>query len=202
MANKQFISEATKIFNQIDTHAQFITIHNYTNNFGEVSTFSLCWRISYENAVIRSLELLRDLKLSVKDVIGKPYTLVHLGLAREELMESFKDTLDLGTGNNPRATSAHAYDGVLDKYGKFVSGVKLHREQDVLHLTNLFRLQKVVHVPGVYPTVNSAMKTLAKNDLSKLLPLNKFGQFKLEEGRFEKMVVSKITLTEEDMLRI
>lgn len=190
------------MFNQIDTHAQFITIHNYQNNFGEVSTFSLCWRISYENAVLRSLGILSNLKPTIKDVVGKSYTLVHLEQALQELIESFNNTITLGTGNNPLATSAHAYDGVLDKHGKHVPGVKLHREQDVLHLTNVYRLQKIVHVPGEYKEVKHAFKTLAKNDLRKLLPLNKFGQFKLEEGRFEKMVVSKITLIEEDMLRI
>lgn len=199
---QKFISEATKIFNQIDTHAQFITIHNYQNNDGEVATHSLCWRISYENAVIRSLGILQNLKPTIKDVIGKPYTLVHLEQALEELIASFTNTVILGVGNNPLATSAHAYDGVLDTHGNFVPGVKLHREQDVLHLTNVYRIQKIVHVPGVYKKVNHAFKTLAKNDLRKLLPLNKFGQFKLEEGRFEKMVVSKITLVEEDMLRV
>src|SRR6266705_2806097 len=201
MAQQQFISQATKVFNQIDTHAQFIVIHNYMNNYGEVATYNLCWRISYENAVYRSLGILCNLKPTIKDVVGKSYTLVHLQAALEELKESFTDTLTLGTGNNPRATSAHAYDGVLDKFGNTVPGVKLHREQDVLHLTNVYRLNKIVHVPGVYPEVRSAFKTLAKNDLRKLLPLNKFGQFKLETGRFDKMVVQKISLIEENMLR-
>lgn len=202
MAHQQFISKATKVFNQIDTHAQFIVIHNYTNNYGEVSTFSLCWRISYENACLHSLGILKNLKPTIKDVVGKPYTLVHYKAALEELIESFTDTITLGAGNNPRATSAHAYDWVADKHGKHIPGVKIHREQDVLHLTNVYRLNKIVHVPGVYPEVHSAFKTLAKNDLRQLLPLRKFGQFKLEEGRFEKMVVSKITLVEEDMLRL
>ena len=202
MAHQQFISKATKVFNEIDTHAQFIVIHNYTNNFGEVSTFSLCWRISYENACLHSLGILKNLNPTIKDVVGKPYTLVHYKAALEELIESLTDTLVLGTGNNPRATSAHAYDWVADRYGKHVPGVKVHREQDVLHLTNVYRLNKIVHVPGIYPQVNSALKTLAKNDLRQLLPLRKFGQFKLEPGRFEKMVVQKITLIEENMLRI
>ena len=202
MAQQEFISNATKIFNQIDTSAQFITIHNYTNNYGEVATYSLCWRINYENAVRRSLEILKNKKLSITDVVGKPYTLVHLERAMDELIDSFTNTLTLGTGNNPLDTSAHAYDVVLDRYGVPVPGIKLHRDQDVLHLNNVFRIHKVIHVPGIYPKVNHALKTLAKNDLRKLLPLDKIGQFKLEEGRFEKMVVQKITLVEEDMLRI
>jgi hypothetical protein len=202
MGQQQFISNATKILSQIDTHAQFIVIHNYQNNYGEVASYSLCWRISYENAVLRSLELMKNYKPTIKDVAGHPYTLVHLEKAREELIESYTNTLTLGTGNNPEDTSSHAYDSVFDRYGKNIPGVKIHREEDVLHLNNVFRLQKVVHVPGVYKEVKSAMKTLAKNALRNMTPLAKMGQFKLAEGRFDKIVVSKISLIEEDMLRI
>lgn len=202
MTHQVFISKATKIFNQIDPRAQFITIHNYQNNNGEVATHSLCWNISYENACLRSLGILQNLKPSIIDVVGKPYSLIHLEQALEELITSLNDTLTLGTGNNPLATSAHAYDWVMDKHGNHIPGVKVHREQDVLHLTNVYRINKIVHVPGVYSTVRSAFKTLAKNDLRQLLPLRKFGQFKLEEGRFDKMVVQKITLKEEDMMRL
>ena len=202
MAKQEFICKATKIFNQIDTNAQFIVIHNYKNNDGELSTYSLCWRISYENAVKRSLEILKNFDISKQNLTEKKYTILHLQEALEELIDSLVVTLTHGTGNNPLATSAHAYDSVTDRYGKLIPGVKIHREQDVLHLTNVFRLNKIVHCPTVYKKVNHSMKTLAKNDLRKLLPLRKFGQFKLEPGKFERMVVQKITLKEHDMLRL
>lgn len=201
MGNQQFISKATEIFSQIDTRAQFITIHKYANNFGELSTHSLSWRISYSNAIEKSKTILQNYKPSVEDCIGKPYTISHVEQALGELLESFRDTIEMGAGNNPRYTNANTYDKVVDKFGKPIPGVMVHKEQGVLHLTSVYRLQKIIHVPGVYPTVNSALKTLAKDDLRAKLPLRKFGQFKLDLGKFEKMVVNKITLTEEDAMR-
>lgn len=201
MGNQQFISKATEIFSQIDTSAQFIVIHNYRNNYGEVATHSLSWRINYSNAVKKSIKILKDYTPSIEDCIGKPYTINHVEAALGELLSSFDDTIKLGPGNNPRATSAHAYDKVVDKFGKIIPGVMIHRDTDTLHLNSVYRLQKIIHTKGIYPTVNSALKTLAKDDLRAKLPLVKFGQFKLDIGKFDRMVVQKISLTEEDMMR-
>ncbi len=201
MGNQQFISKATELFSQIDTSAQFVVIRGYNNNHGEVAHHNICWRINYSNAVEKSIKILKEYKPSIEDCIGKPYTISHVEVALMELLSSFNDTIKLGPGNNPRATSAHAYDSVVDKFGKKIPGVMIHRDTDTLHLNSVYRIQKVVIVPGVYKEVNSALKTLAKNDLRKKLPLKKFGQFKLDIGRFEKMTVQKITLVEEDIIR-
>lgn len=201
MGNQQFISKATEIFSQIDTSAQFVVIRGYNNNHGEVAHHNVCWRINYSNAVEKSIKILNAYEPSIEDCIGKPYTVEHVKLALSELRMSFHDTVKLGPGNNPLATSAHAYDSVVDKFGKKIPGVMIHRDSDTLHLNSVYRIQKVVIVPGVYPKVNSALKTIAKNDLRAKLPLKKFGQFKLDIGRFEKMTVQKISLVEEDMMR-
>ena len=201
MSIQTFKSEATKIFNQIDSRSMFIVLHEYQNNFKEIATYSLLWHINYPKAVQKSYDLMTQFKPSPEFCEGKHYDLDHLKAAHMELIESFADTLVMGPGNNPRATSAHAYDQVSDSNGFIVPGVKLHRDQDILHMTDVYRLNKIVHQPGVYPKVNSAKKTIAKNDLRKLVPLNKFGQFVLYPGRFKKLSVQKITVVEEDVIR-
>lgn len=201
MGNQLFISKATEIFSQIDTSAQFVTIHGYKNNNGEVADHSVCWRINYPNAVEKSKNILKAYKPTIEDCIGKPFTIQHLEWAMSELMESFNDTIKLGPGANPRSTSAHAYDAVIDKFGKKIPGVMIHRDTDTLHLNSVYRIHKVIHTPGIYKEVNSALKTLAKNYLRAKLPLKKFGQFKLDFGKFDRMVVKKISLTEEDVIR-
>lgn len=201
MTRQTFKSAATEIFKNIDSKSMFIVLHEYENNYKEVATYSLLWHIDYSRAVQKSYDIITQFKPTIDFCIGKPYSLQDLRTAHMELVESFADTLVLGPGNNPRATSAHAYDQVVDSKGFIVPGVKLHRDQDILHLTDVYRMNKIVHKEGVYPKVNSARKTMAKNDLRKLLPLKRFGQFVLYPGRFKSLSVQKISVTEENVIR-
>jgi hypothetical protein len=201
MASQVFISKATEVFGMIDTRSMFIVIHEYTNNYNEIATYSLCWHVNYLNSVQKSYDIITAFKPTADFCTSKLYNLQDLKAARNELVDSLADTLVLGPGNNPRATSAHAYDQVLDKNKLVVPGVKIHRDQDVLHLTDVYRLNKIVHKEGVYPVVKSANKTIAKNDLRKMLPLRKWGQFLLTPGRFTKLSVQKMTVKDYDCIR-
>jgi hypothetical protein len=178
------------LFSGFDTRSMFISVHNYTNNYNEVATLSLCWHVDYVNAVKKAMKIIEDYKPDVRDT--KPNVgLSDLKLAQYELIRSFKDTLTLGEGNNPRYTQKDTYIPVKDKYGKVISGIKLHARDDVLHLSNAIEVKKIIHRPGVYPTVNSAPLTIAKNILRSKTPLGKWRQFKLERSKFEKLTIQR-----------
>jgi hypothetical protein len=179
----------------------FVTIHKYCNNFGEVATHSVLWHVNYENVVKRANRIVKEYVPSIQDTIGKPFTVQDLWQAKEELEESFNDTLTLGVGNNPRDTSSHSYDKILSKNGHFVPGVKLHRGNDEIHLTGLFRIKKVVHCPVEYPGPSSSPVVLAKRWLRGRTPLIKWGQYVLSPGRFDTMVAEYQTLVEQDFVR-
>jgi len=153
------------------------------------------------NTVQRSYDILSKFSPCSKFCLNKSYSIIDLRLAHEELIRSLSNTLELGEGNNPLAKSARVYDKLIDCNGNNIPGIKLHREQDVLHITNVFRLNKVVHVPGVYSSPISNRKTIAKNDLRKITPLKNWGQFSLGIGRFSKLVVNKLTVKELDCIR-
>lgn len=200
MGSQTYISIATEVFRLIDTRSMFITIHEYNNNFGEIATHKLCWHVNYANAVAKSYEIMKQFKPTISFCVGKPFTLIDLEAAYQEWTDSLADTLVLGPGNNPRATSAHVYDIVVDKFGKKIPGIKIHKDQGLIHLTDVYRLGKTVHTNGIYPNTHSARKTIAKRYLRQMTPLKRWGQFVLTPGRFKKLVVSKITLTEEDVI--
>ena len=201
MSNQVFISKATEFFSQLNTRSMFVTIHKYCNNYHEVATHSILWHINYVNVVKRSRKIIKDYLPEVSDTIGKPFTVFHLWEARQEMLDSFDDTLMLGVGNNPRDRSSKAYDRIIGKNGKVVPGVKLHRKKDEVHLPALYRIKKVVICKGEYPKVDSAPLTLAKRWLRGKTPLIRWGQYVLTPGRFDQMVASHQTIVEKDCVR-
>lgn len=192
-----FRSEATRILSEIKKGSTFLTVHHYLNNFGEISDFSIVFHINYINAVSRSLELLEGYSISREDAVNRPYTHRELEVARKELLESFRMTLD---GNNTLAKSAHSYVRVDNGEGQPISGIKLHESQDILHLIG-FRIHKNILLKGKYLPDNRAAKTIAKDDLRSRLPVGRFTQFKLTPGKFRSLVVNGMTINEEDVLR-
>jgi hypothetical protein len=180
----------------------FVTIHKYCNNFNEVATHSILWHVNYKKVVERSATIVRAYIPCIEDTIGNPFTVTHLWTARQELLDSFQDTLTLGVGNNPRDTASHAYDKIIGSDGKPVPGVKIHRKNEEVHLTALFRINKVVHCPGEYPSVNSSPVVLAKRWLKGKTPLIRWGQYCLSSsGRFDQMVATRQTIVEKDFIK-
>ena len=62
--------------------------------------------------------------------------------------------------------------GQLDAYIQLAKGIKQHKESGKIFVTGL-SVAKTVLVEGVCPTVKSAQKTLAKQEISKLANLKK-----------------------------
>jgi len=201
MGRQTFISRATEFFSGLDTRTMFVTIHKYCNNFNEVATHSILWHVDYKKAVERSAAIVRAYIPRIEDTIGRPFTVTHLWVARQELLDSFQDTLVLGVGNNPRDVASHAYDQIINSKGQPVPGVKIHRKNDEVHLTALFRIKKIVYCPGEYPSNNSSPVVLAKRWLKRKTPLTKWGQFVLTQGRFDQMVAAHQTVVEQDCIR-
>lgn len=191
-----FRSQAVTLLSKMRPNATFLTIHNYMNAFGEISNFSIAFHVSYPNAVKRSKELLVKFIPTAEHCVGRPYSPDHLRIARDELLDSYDATL---SGHNPAATSAHAYDEV-QVGNATIPGIKLHREQDILHLWG-FGLHKKVLLPGNYPEDTRRVFTIAKDDLRLMTPLGKFVQFRLQPGRFHQFVVEGITIKEDQVIR-
>ena len=188
-----FKDKIVNVFSKLDPKAMFITIYGYENDYSEVANFSLCWHINYIGSVNKALAIMKMYKPSGKDV--KPgYTLADLEKARYDWMESLSDTLEFGPEKNSRYTNKNTYIRVVDVNNKVIPGVKLHIKQDTLHMSEVVLIKKTIIRPGHYPHQNRSSITLAKQTLRNMTPLGKWRQFKLEAGRFDKIVVQKTTL--------
>ncbi len=196
-----FRSYCTDVLSRVRKNSTFMTIHHYTNNNGQVADYSVCFHIDYIRAIRTSLNLLEKFhpnKTHIQKVGSTElFTLNDLLLAREELLASFQMSL---RGDNPLATSAHAYEHVLSESQEIVPGVKLHTEQDLLHVWGFCVHYRVI-LPGAEKEDRRWSKTIAKDMLRSMLPIGKFVQFKLAPGRFERLVVQNMTVTDEDVIR-
>lgn len=167
--------------------AQFVSILGYRNSKGELSNHQVLFRVSYENCVQKSLVQLKAIDLEAIELKG--FTLDDLKKTKDELVASFNNTLTAGPGNNKNYTNKDTYEPVYDSEGNAVKGLKLHSEDDVVHITGVFRIHKTVLEAGEYKKVNSRPKTLAKKALQKHLDVSKWGQYKLTPDNFDKIKI-------------
>lgn len=175
------------VFNDIRPGATFMAIMGYENNFGELSNFGLVFHVNYLNAVRRS----------VGAWLGyKPQNQAETEV-RRELIESYTDTLN---GHNPRARSAHAYTRIVDAQGRLVKGTKYWIRGQECHLW-AFRVHKRILRPGEYPPGFWHARKAARHKLMQMAPIHNYRQFKLVEGRFNRIQVAKLSLTDQDLLR-
>lgn len=168
------------ILSHVRPQATFLSVRGYRNNFYEVANFTVCFHADYIHAVQRSLELVK--KYRPKNDIE--------AAARDEILQSMRWTLN---GFNPLYTCHGVYEEILGADGKPIPGIKLHTEQDSVHI-NAMKVRKDVISKGLYPDTKSADKTIAKRIIKAATPLAKWVQFKLEPKRFKELAVQNMRI--------
>ena len=168
------------IFSHVRPQATFLSILEYMNNYHEIADFTICFHVDYLNAVERSFNIVE--KYNPKDDIEAE--------AREEILQSFQWTLN---GFNPLYTCRDVYEDILDADGKPIPGIKLHSQQDIVHIVGK-RVRKNIISEGLYLDRNSANKTVAKRIIKAKTPISKWVQFKLVPNRFRELSVQKMRI--------
>ncbi len=162
----------------------FISLTNYTAHSGriepETSSYMLNGKISYENTLRRSIEMVEDGTISVADVCNSASADAEtVKKAMAEQLKSWHKSLDrIESGEPPDETH----------YEHFGAGAKRHRETGILHVSGLL-VRKTIKTPGTYKPVKSALKTLAKKALVRMTPMGKWRQFRLSVDRYERVAV-------------
>jgi len=178
MNKSKFVSELGKL----RSAATFLTLSGYKSESGEVANYSIVFNMSYENALNRSIQTLKDYVPENELEIT----------AKKELLDSFNKSLEK-IKITPVEEIDDNYTHFQDEDGKFIKGVKLHEKTDTLHLYGLIVHKKVL-TPGTYKEVKSKPLTLAKDKLRKMCSVSKFRQFKIVPEQLEFIAVNNISL--------
>lgn len=150
--------------------ARFASLNYTAKGSGEVARHTVQLGISIENAYKRDIATLKELRPTLEGVKAQ---------ACDELIASLTTSLEGGVGNNPAYTCADTYTGIC-------GGVKVHRETGEVFIYGR-TVNKTVITPGVHKAVKSSPKTIAKNELRKLLDSGKFRQFSIAELHSARM---------------
>lgn len=136
-----------------------------TAKTGEVARYTLIPGASFANLYTGDLKVLEALFARLNRMFpASIYT-----KAAGELLSSRAVSMEGGIGNNPAATSAHAYTQVAP-------GLKVHNDTGHLHVTGVL-VKKITLTPGVHKPVKSSDLTKAKNRIRRRLPSGKIRQF-------------------------
>ena len=162
----QVISLLNKAVKNSPTGVSFVAINKYTNSANEVSNNLINIGASYQNAKNSDIEFLENIKFSEYEFKSE---LSVLETAKAELIASFISPNENRSNGQTEASTT------------ICSGIKVHNETGVLYVYG-YRKNKVVLKTGEYKTVKSSAKTIAKNELRKLLKTGKFTQYALEIG--------------------
>ena len=143
---------------------RFASLTYTSKEAGETARYNVLLGFSYIESVKNSLAELNAKRATLSGIWNET--------AADELLASFQKTLD---GTQDGYTKAATYADTA------ISGLKVNTVDNSLQLFGLVQ-SKVVITPGVYKPVNSAPKTIAKNQIRKALPIGKFREFALDSG--------------------
>ena len=153
--------------------SRFASLVYTSKESGEKARHTILIGFSYHNAVVESLNQLREMKFPVGSIDEQ---------AQKALIISFENTLaahEVGK-QNAAYTKADVYEDVsLD--GIPVSGIRYNTNDGTFKLFGL-SVKKDVLVNGVFAVVKSRPLTIAKDTIRRALPVGKFREYSIEEN--------------------
>ncbi len=201
--SQEFRSTITKELAKIKSGSQFLTIKGYQLESPKcgVADYSVLFHASYIKALEKAFNTVNDYTPDGTDC--QKFSLDDLIAAKKELLASYLGRIKAHTikEQSKNYKLKNVYCQVHDEDGKPIPGIKLHKNEDELHLEGYMVWKKIV-IPNVpSKPVKSSGKTLAKRFLEGKTLLGKFVQFKLIPGKFDSLKVSGVEIGQEDVLR-
>lgn len=178
MTQDQFVLE----LGRLRPSATFLSLLGYRNEASEVADYSIIFHMSYTNALRRSLVVLEGV------VPDNDYA----AIAKKELQASYQASIDK-MATTPIEEIDDNYTRFFDETGQYIKGVKLHTATGTLHLYGLVNHKRVL-MPGQYKQTNRKPLTIAKDNLRRLCPVNKFRQFKITPYQVDRISVENLSL--------
>ena len=183
MTQDQFVLE----LGRLRPSATFLSLIGYRNEASEIADYSIVFHMSYENALRRSLTVLENVSPEGD----------YQSVAKKELMASYRASLEK-IATVPVEEIEDGYTRFFDENGKHIKGIKYHTASETLHLYGLVNFKRVL-MPGQYKQTNRRPLTIAKDQLRRLCPVNKFRQFKIVSNQVDRISVENLSLLPPDL---
>ena len=177
-------------------HGGFMRVNGFQSKggHGEIQNTTYCKGISYENAIKKSAEMLRDIEgnkdfevsivrgvwkdadgnisptnrknkiFTIADTVKETYSFDSVEM--KEAIEKVRKGLE-----NPRPTK---------EYKKLGNGVYVDESTDTVYLRDLRLVSKTVVIKGDYPFKASGAVTAVKGAIEKTMPIGKYRMFRLD----------------------
>ena len=200
MSNSTIQNTITKALDNVATivacktinGTSFVGVRGYENSKFEVSNQTFLVGINYDNLLDNDLKTLKafDIKPLIakynKDVVAKAYNELLTSLIKRTASELSKAILRDANDSTIKRSDAQS-----DAYESVAKGLKV--KEGNLYIYGLC-VKKTILREGIYPTVNSQLKTIVKNEIKKAANLKetKFKQFKL--GSLETLNIQGFTI--------
>lgn len=189
---KKLANVATIVACKTINGTSFVGVRNYTNSQGEVSNQTFLVGINYANLLKNDLEKLKafDIKPLIKkydqEIVTKAYNELLTSLIKRTATELEKEILRAKGDLTIKLSDAQN-----EAYDHITKGLKAKDEQ--LYIYGLCVRKEVLEAVE-YPTTNSQLKTIVKNEIKKLADLRetKYKQFKL--GKLEELNIQGVTI--------
>jgi len=170
----------------------FVGVRNYVNANGELSNQTFIVGVDYAKLLQADLDKLKAFDIAPliekydKETVSKAYSELLVSLVKRTATEFEKEVL--------RASGDATINRSDAQSEAFINVAKGLKTQDGFLYIYGLSVKKTVLIEGVYPTVNSALKTIVKNEIKKLAELKetKYKQFKL--GNLETLHIQGFTI--------
>lgn len=160
------IQDFVKNFKEMEGKGAKFIGFTYTNKEGEKSKRVINVGVSYENMLKKDIELLP----TIAYVASPLYSKADWDKAKDELAESLRKSL--AGESTPQSEGQH------NAYLPIAVGLRWNITNSELHITGVSHSKEIL-VAGVYKTVKSQPKTLAKNEIKKHFRSEKYRTFRV-----------------------
>ncbi len=157
-------------------NCQFASFEYKAKETGELARHNVLLGFNYRSTVEQSIVALEILMPTFKTDLDIE--------AANELLESFNKTI---AGKQDGYTKSHIYQDTA------IKGIKINSNDDSLQLFGL-QQSKVVIIPGTYKEVKSRPLTIAKNNIRKQLPIDKFREYALDKDVIQSARLNGLVL--------
>lgn len=166
--------------------AQFVSLTYRAKSSGELARYTAILGANYHNLIEKS-------KLALE--LTPETEIVALGIdssiaaqAKADVLTSFAKTLAAHANGEQNADYTKR-----GQYSPLGNGLNLNTTDFSIQLFTLVQ-SKVVIEPGEHKKVNSKPLTIAKNKITKMLPIGKFREFAVDAGNFQNVRLQGETL--------